>query len=94
MIYAYTRLIYQVSVYRTIGPLVFSKAVILVQFFMHFGVLGILCRFFTTYFILNHINVSFSILIWIREESSDFALLHVAVIMVFLFGGVSSSCWC
>ena len=43
----------------------FSKAVILVQFFMNFGVdlLGILCRIFIAYPIANHLNVNFSILI-------------------------------
>ena len=47
---------------------------------MQFGVLGILCRFFTAYFILNHLYVNFSILIiWIREEGSDFVLLHVLI---------------
>ena len=51
----------------------FSKAVILVQFFMKFGVLIILCSIFIAYSISNHLNVNFSILIiWIREESFDF----------------------
>ena len=49
----------------------FSKAVILVQFFIKFGVLGIVCRVFKAY----NVNVNFSILIiWIREESSDYAI--------------------
>ena len=52
----------------------FSKTVILVQFFMKFGVLGFLCRIFIAFSIANHLNVNFSILInWIREESSDFS---------------------
>ena len=46
---------------------------ILVQFFLKFRVLGILCRFFIDYFSANHLNVNISILIiWIREESSAF----------------------
>ena len=54
----------------------FSKAVILVQFFMKFGVLGILCRFFIAYSIANHLIVNFSILIiWIREDDSDFSAI-------------------
>ena len=54
----------------------FSEAVILVQFFMKFGVLGILCRIFIAYSIANHLNVNFSILfIWILEESSDFSAI-------------------
>ena len=40
----------------------FSKAVILVQFFMEFGVLGILCRIFIAYSIAYHLNVNFSII--------------------------------
>ena len=52
---------------------------ILVKFFPQFGVLGILCRFFTAYFILNHLNVNFNILIiWIREKGSVF-FLHVPI---------------
>ena len=67
---------------------------------MQFGVLGILCRFFTAYFILNHLNVNFSILIiWIRE-GSDFVLLHapisrnheVSVRRVFLPLGARTGC--
>ena len=50
---------------------------------MQFGVLGILCRFFTAYFIINHLNVNVSILIiWIRE-GSDFVLLHVPMRSLF-----------
>ena len=41
----------------------FSKAVIFVQFFMKFGVLGILCSIFIAYSIANHLNVNFSMLI-------------------------------
>ena len=53
-----------------------SKAVILVHFFMKFGLLSILCRIFIAYSIANHLNVYFSILIiWIREESSDFSVI-------------------
>ena len=52
----------------------FSKAVILVQFLMKFGVLDILCRTFIAYSIANHFIVNFSILIiWIREDNSDFS---------------------
>ena len=51
----------------------FSKAMILVQCFMKFGVLCILCHIFIAYSIANYLNVNFSILIiWIWEESSDF----------------------
>ena len=53
----------------------FSKAVILVQFFMKFGALGIVCRVFKAYSSANHLNENFSILIiWVREESSDSAI--------------------
>ena len=51
----------------------YSKAVIKVQFFMEFGVLGNLCRFFIANFIAYHLNVDFHIIInCIRDESSDF----------------------
>ena len=46
----------------------FSKAVIFVQFFMKFGVLGILCCIFIAYSIANHFNVNFSILIISRGK--------------------------
>ena len=43
---------------------------------MKFGVQCILCRIFIAYSIANHLNVSFGILIiWIREESSDFSAI-------------------
>ena len=61
---------------------------------MKFGVIGISCRFFIAYFIANHLNVNFSILIiWIREESFVFCY-RLAVIMWSLFGGVCFSSWC
>ena len=54
----------------------FSKTVILVQLLMKIGALGILCRIFIAYSIANHLNVNLSILIiWIREESSDFSAI-------------------
>ena len=46
---------------------------------MQFGVLGILCHFFTAYIILNHLNVNFSILIIWIWDGSDFVLLHVPI---------------
>ena len=65
----------------------FSKAVILVHFFIKFGVLGILCRIIIFFSIANNLNVNFSILIiWIREFC-----YRLAVIMWFQFGRVSSS---
>ena len=43
---------------------------------MKFGVLGIVCRIVIDHSIANHLNVNFSILlIWIREESSDFSAI-------------------
>ena len=55
---------------------------------MKFEVLCILCRFFIDYFIANHLNISFSILIiWIGEESSDFFLLQVRRYYVVSVGG-------
>ena len=54
----------------------FSKAVILVQLFMKFGVLDILRCIFIAYSIANHlINFSISI-IWIRKENSDFSAIN------------------
>ena len=55
----------------------FSKAVILVQFFIKFGVVVILCRIFIGYSIANHLNINYSILIiWIRGESSDVSAIE------------------
>ena len=54
----------------------FSKAVILVKFYMKFGVLGILCRISISYSVVNYLNANFSILIiWIQEESSDCSVI-------------------
>ena len=52
----------------------FSKAVILVQFLMKFGLLDILCRIFIAFSIANHLIVNFSIfMILLREDNCDFS---------------------
>ena len=67
----------------------FSKAVILVQFLMKFGVLGILCRIFIAYSIANHLIVNFSILIYDLDSGRElcFFCYRLSVIMWFLYHG-------
>ena len=53
----------------------FSWAVILVQFFMKYGELDILCRIFIAYSIANHLIVNLIILIEPRHEKTN--ILHM-----------------